>query len=153
MAEAERSNNDTWIQQWIEQQRLLLQQRSGQQPGGPSAQMHDLGHKWLDLGQAYLAGLEQFAHGTHPGGTTGSAFQLVTDFISGWRARLQSLATYEPKTSDSAASWSDVLRQLPPIGLAREHNVTLRELAEAHAEYERLEQALRTVLFGVQTDA
>jgi class III poly(R)-hydroxyalkanoic acid synthase PhaE subunit len=58
-----------------------------------------------------------------------------------------------PKPGDATASWTDLLRQLPPIGLAREHNATLRELAAACAECQQLEQALREMLLGVQTAA
>jgi class III poly(R)-hydroxyalkanoic acid synthase PhaE subunit len=48
---------------------------------------------------------------------------------------------------------SDLLARLPPIGIAREHSETWRELLAAQAECQRLEQELRAVLARVQADA
>ena len=157
MDEPDRSQND-WIRQWIEQQRLLLQQRNALHQEGTASpdlkqRVLDLGNKWLDLGQAYLSGLEQFANSAQPGAASSMGFKLGADFIGAWQTQWQSSTPTPAATDDGAALWSDVLRQLPPIGLAREHNVTLRELASAHAECQRLGQALRSMLFGVQTEA
>ena len=154
---------DDWIQQWIEQQRSLLRERSSQQRNAAGAaeemqrQVQELGSKWLEVGEAYLHGLRQFtqalpADSLAAATSAGGAFKLGEEFLSAWHGHWQSLAK-TPSQPDAAGVWSDVLRQLPPIGMAREHNAALRELAQAHAECQRLEQALRTMLYGVQADA
>lgn len=150
------SPSPDWIQQWIEQQRVLLRERDAQQrEQGASEQLRqqllELGGRWLDVGQAYLTGLQQFAAGA-PGPQASGAFKLGEEFLNSWRGQWQSLAASKP-ASDSAGAWSDVLRQIPPLGMAREHNAALRELAQAHAECQRLEQALQAMLVKVQTDA
>jgi class III poly(R)-hydroxyalkanoic acid synthase PhaE subunit len=161
-----------WIQQWIEQQRVLLRERSAQQrQEGASEelrnQLQELGTRWLDVGQAYLSGLQQFAGGTQAPGTV-PVFKLGEQFLSSWRGHWQSPGqdaaaqadhTGDDHTGDdntraeTMGAWSDVLRQLPPLGPAREHTVALRELAQTHAECQRLEQALRAMLYGVQNEA
>jgi class III poly(R)-hydroxyalkanoic acid synthase PhaE subunit len=157
MAEPESSDNRDWIQQWVEQQRLLLQQSNDQHHAGTSStfrqQAQDLGNHWLDLGQAYLNGLHQAANGGQhgAGAAAGIPFQVGTDFISAWRNQWQSSPFRA--ANDGASGWTEAVRQLPPLGLAREHHATLRELADAHADCQRLEQALRKILFGVQTEA
>jgi class III poly(R)-hydroxyalkanoic acid synthase PhaE subunit len=157
---------DDWIQQWIEQQRVLLRERSAaQRQGGASEELRnqllELGTRWLDVGQAYLSGLQRFTADTQAPGTV-PAFKLGEDFLSSWRGHWQALgpagapvdtAGANPTGADTSGAWSDVLRQLPPLGLAREHNVALRELAQAHAECQRLEQALGAMLYGVQSEA
>jgi len=160
------SPNPDWIQQWIEQQRVLLRERDAQQraQGVSEAlrqQLLELGARWLDVGQAYLTGLQQVADGV-PGAQAAGAFKLGEEFMNSWRGPWNSLADSwwgqsppkdKPAAPDAADVWSDVLRQIPPLGMAREHNATLRELAQAHAECQRLEQALRVMLFGVQAEA
>lgn len=153
MDESDRSHDD-WIRQWIEQQRILLQQRAALQGSSTDElrqQVQQLGDKWLELGQGYLAGLQAFTSGAP---AANPAFKLGEGFLGAWRAQWQSLSQVKPPESgDGASVWTDVLRQLPPIGIAREHTAALRELAKAQAECQRLEQALRSMLVGVQTEA
>jgi len=156
MDESDRTAKE-WIRQWIEQQRVLLQHGHALQPGQASAevrqQVFELGNKWLDLGQDYLTGLQQFAHGgtAEAASPAGAAAKAGEELFAAWQNQWQSLAKALP--SGAAGSWAELLRQLPPLGFAREHHALLQELAAAHAECQRLEQALRTMLFGVQTEA
>lgn len=164
MDESDRSRNDDWIREWIEQQRILLQQRAAQQPTGAAdgIRQHaaDLGSKWLELGQSYLTGLQQFAQtvGQTAGAAAGSSvpggagLKLGEDFLGAWRAQWQS-ASKAASPAAAAGNWSELPGQLPPIGLTREYNAMLRELASAQAECQRLEQAVRTMLIGVQAEA
>jgi class III poly(R)-hydroxyalkanoic acid synthase PhaE subunit len=149
---------DDWIQQWIEQQRALLQERSAQpRRDGASEELRDqlqaLGARWLEIGRAYLGGLQQFVSDAQaPAGPGTPMFELGEEFLGAWRGAWQS-HEQDAAAQSGAAVWSDVLRQLPPLGLAREHTVALRELARAQAECQRLEQALRTMWYGVQSEA
>lgn len=153
-----------WVQQWIEQQRAALQERSAQQrQEGASEELRrqllELGTRWLDVGQAYLTGLQQFT-GNPPAPASAAAAgsaKLGAEFLNSWRGHWQSLGKDRQPPPEgapaTASAWSEMLRQLPPLGMAREHNAALRELAQAHAECQRLEQALRAMLYGVQSEA
>lgn len=55
--------------------------------------------------------------------------------------------------SSLAQQAADVLGRMPPIGLAREQTEAWRELADAHARCQQIENELRAVLLKVQYDA
>jgi hypothetical protein len=155
---AEPPNSD-WIRVWIEQQRVLLQQRNAQLTADADPALRqrllELGTKWLDTGQAYLSGLQQFSATTEPaaGGSSSSAATLGEQVLNAWQGHWQSAANAGAPGPDSAAIWAQVLRQIPPVGLAREQHAALEELADLHAQCQRLQQALRTLLHQMQVDA
>lgn len=56
-------------------------------------------------------------------------------------------------SGEGAMQFMDLISRLPALGLAREQTETWRELLAAQAEYQQLEQELRTAWTKVQTDA
>lgn len=69
------------------------------------------------------------------------------DIVGAWHSAWAGAPT------GSMPRFSDLLDQLPPLGLAREQTQAWRDLAAAQAECQKLEQELRAVLLRVQADA
>lgn len=161
MTESKNDGSD-WIQAWIEQQREQLR-RAGM-PGvdaaadaasarqdGFSDQLRDIGMRWLEAGQAYLQGWQQFAQQRAAGAAAGeSPLKFGEDMLNAWQSAWPGAAA----ASDGATQqFADLISRLPAMGLAREQTEAWRELLAAQAEYQQLEQELRTVWAKVQTDA
>jgi Poly(R)-hydroxyalkanoic acid synthase subunit (PHA_synth_III_E) len=148
MSESNEVDGDS-IAEWIERQREKLRESAAQGATGSSAapDLTTLGQRWLELAKSYLEGLAQFAAaGTHarPG------FQLGDDLLGAWRIAFTSGSM---ATDAATERFADMLRRLPPVGLAREHTEAWRELADAQLECRRLEQEFKDVLTRVQSDA
>lgn len=136
-----------WTAAWIEQQRELLRKQTDNGAGlGEDAR--NLGERWLDLGRAYLGGLQELAQ--HADGRVPGSFKVGEEVLDVWRNAWNSAGFAQQSASRAL---SDMLGRLPPIGIAREHTEAWRELAATQAECQRLEQELREVLLGVQTEA
>jgi polyhydroxyalkanoate synthesis regulator phasin len=148
-----KATGDDWILQWIAQQREQLARIQTQVPSGDdlSAQMRDLGIRWLDVGQSYLQGWMQFArHSAAIAGASESSSKVAEEVFS----TLQGTWAGAASASEGAArQFADLLARAPALGLAREHAETWRDLMAAQAESQQLGQELRTVLAKVQSDA
>jgi class III poly(R)-hydroxyalkanoic acid synthase PhaE subunit len=159
----EKSNGSDWIGAWIEQQREQLRRagtpgaqstdQRGEQttdkPGaeGVSGQMRDLGLRWLEAGQSYLQGWQQFAQ-------QGSAGAPPLKFGEETLNAMQNAWAGATSAGEGASQqFADLIARLPAVGLAREHTEAWRELMAAQAESQRLQQELRGVWIKVQTDA
>lgn len=119
--------------------------------GAWTQEVRDLAEKWQALGQSYLSGLDQYTQ--QPGASAGQAgaqFKVGQELLNTWRGAWTAAGDAQQAAVDRFA---EVLARLPAIGPVREHTETWRELAAAQAECQRLEQELRTVLLGVQSDA
>lgn len=162
---------------WIKQQQEFLERLTGERDPEQlrkqldewwrSAGTHvgsngqELAAKLLELGQTYLQGLQQFAasaaSATAPDFTRPEMqqpFSVGADLMTAWRnARLATDYTAFGMTGAAAAPWLDAVGNLPPIGPGREYIIEARQLAAAHDECQRLEQALADVLRKVQTEA
>jgi hypothetical protein len=167
---------------WLEQQRDFLSRLAKEQDPSrmraelaqwwqqasarSSPQAQDLAGKLLDLGQSYLQGLQQFAQSAaasqqgQPGAATGMhgdaqpSFNFGLDLLAAWRnARLGADFTGLGTAGAFAAPWLDALSKLPPIGPSADYIDDARELAGAHAECQRLEEALTHILQRVQSEA
>lgn len=138
-----------WISAWIEQQRRLLQEAAGGQ-----AAVEDVGRRWLDLGEAYLAGLAQFgaAQGKADGAASAAAsgFKLGDDVLAAWR---NAWAGAEEEQAGMGRRLAELAERIPFLGLAREQAQAWRDLSAAQLECRRLGQELIAVLARVQTDA
>ena len=135
-----------WIADWIALQRKTLTQPShARSREGDAA---DVGKQWAEAGQAFFEGLRQFASGG-AGASIGAGmdpFNVGDALLGAWSG-----ATFLQSTIAEQAA--ELLKRLPPIGLAREQTEAWRELVGAHAECKRLEHDLRAVLAKVQMDA
>lgn len=146
-----------WIQAWVEQQREQLR-RAGM-PGDQSADnssgdgtapgesasdaARDLGMRWLEAGQSYLQGWQQFAQREAPG-------KVGEEMFNAWRSAWTGAAA---AGEGANRQFADLIARIPALGLAREQTETWRELMAAQAECQRLEQELRAVWTKVQGDA
>jgi class III poly(R)-hydroxyalkanoic acid synthase PhaE subunit len=145
-----------WVSAWIEQQRELLRQHSAAaasgRPDDVTDQVRDLGAKWLDLGQSYLAGLAQFAQSGSASGAQrpGSPLKMDDQWLSALRSTWSGAGAEQ---EGAARRFADVLGRLPPLGLVREHTEAWRELLAAQSECQRLERELNGVFSRVQSDA
>jgi hypothetical protein len=142
--------NGSWAQQWIDQQRALLDgltrsPEAGADPNGP-------GNQWAEFGKTYMAGLLQLAQaaGVASGaGDAGANFKPASEILDLW----QSTWSNSLAQVSAPGGWSDVLNRMPPLGLFREQTEAWRALAAAQADCQRLEQELAAVLRRVQADA
>lgn len=156
MTESKNDGSD-WIQAWIEQQREQLR-RAGL-PGadaasaseGASDQYGDLGMRWLEAGQAYLQGWQQFAQRSAGGAAAGETpLEFGEDMLNAWQGTWAGAAA---AGEGATRQFADLISRLPALGLAREQTESWRELLAAQTEYQHLEQELRTVWAKVQTEA
>jgi hypothetical protein len=146
-------SNGGWAQQWIEQQRALLDKLArSDSTGGASTGAEGMGNQWAELGKTYLAGLLQLAQGAGIAtgvGDAGANFKPAGEMFDVWRsAWSNSLAQ-----AVAPGGWSELLNGTPPLGLFREQTEAWRALAAAQADCQRLEQELAAVLRRVQADA
>ena len=161
MTESNNGGSD-WIQAWIEQQREQLR-RAGMpgatpQAGGGSAkadglsdQVRDIGMRWLEAGQAYLQGWQQFAQRGAAGAAAGeSPLKFGEEMLNAWQGTWTGAAA---AGEGATRQFADLISRLPALGLAREQTEMWRDLMAAQTEYQQLEQELRTVWAKVQTDA
>jgi polyhydroxyalkanoate synthesis regulator phasin len=173
-----KSENDgpDWIQAWIEQQREQLR-RAGMPGAGSTAsgstasgstesetrdheasgaeaisgQILGLGQRWLEAGQSYLQGWQQFAHRAAADATAGEApLKFGEEMVNGWQGAWAGAASAGEGATRQLA---ELIARLPTLGLAREHTESWRELLAAQTEFQRLEQELRGVWIKVQADA
>ena len=157
------STNDgsDWIQAWIQQQREQLgragtsgsngQAAEGAQANAFSEQVRDIGMRWLEAGQAYLQGWQQFAQRGATAAATGEApFKFGEEMLNAWQNTWAEAAS---AGEGATRQFADLISRLPALGLAREQTEAWREMLAAQAEYQQLEQELRTVWAKVQTDA
>jgi polyhydroxyalkanoate synthesis regulator phasin len=155
------SKNDgpDWIQAWIEQQREQLHRAgmpgagaaSGEKSAGVSDQYRDLGMRWLEAGQSYLQGWQQFAQRSAGGSAAGETpLKFGEDMLNAWQGTWAGAAS---AGEGATRQFADLISRLPALGLAREQTEAWRELQAAQAEYQHLEQELRTVWTKVQTEA
>lgn len=160
------SRSSDWTAAWIERQRELLRKQTAPKAGPQNApknapedaqtmtdEVRQLGEKWRALGQSYLSGLAQYAQ--RPGGAAhaseaGAQLKVGEELLDFWRG---AWTIAGDARQGSASHIADLLARLPLIGPAREHTEAWRELAAAQAECQRIEQELRTVLMGVQSEA
>ncbi|HEY0683955.1 MAG TPA: poly(R)-hydroxyalkanoic acid synthase subunit PhaE [Steroidobacter sp.] len=161
MTESTNDGSD-WIQAWIEQQREQLRRAgmpsSSADPATGSAsgdkvsdQVRDIGMRWLEAGQAYLQGWQQFAQRSAAGAAAGEPpLKFGEDMLNAWQGAWAGAAT---AGEGATRQFADLISRLPALGLAREQTEAWRELMAAQAEYHQLEQELRTVWTKVQTDA
>ncbi|MFC4309546.1 poly(R)-hydroxyalkanoic acid synthase subunit PhaE [Steroidobacter flavus] len=157
MTESKNDGSD-WIQAWIEQQREQLRRAgmpgagaaSGEKTSGTD-QYRDLGMRWLEAGQAYLQGWQQFAQRSAAGASTGETpMKFGEEMLNAWQGTWAGAAS---AGEGATRQFADLISRLPALGLAREQTEAWRELLAAQAEYQHLEQELRTVWAKVQTDA
>ena len=150
-------NHAGWAQQWIEQQRALLEQAAQAGAGkteGVFEQVNELRNQWAELGKSYLEGMMQMAQSLSPAADEpGAAFkptaQPAAEVFEAWKAAWSNswAQAYAP------GGWSDLLTRTPPLGLYREQIEAWRAVAAARGDVERLEQELAAVLRRVQVDA
>ncbi|MBM0103514.1 hypothetical protein JM946_02110 [Steroidobacter sp. S1-65] len=161
MTESKNDGSD-WIQAWIEQQREQLRRAglpgSGAEAGAAKAaadtisdQVRDIGMRWLEAGQAYLQGWQQFAQRSAAGTAAGeSPLKFGEDMLNAWQGTWAGAAS---AGEGATRQFVDLISRLPSIGLLREQSEAWRELMTAQAEYQQLEQELRAVWTKVQSDA
>lgn len=116
-----------WASAWVEQQRDLL-------------------HKSV-AAQEEEAGGEAAEPADRKAGAAGPA-DACGDLLKQWRGAWSNAQGVRP-----SGPFSDLLERIPAIGPLREHTETWREVAEAQARCDRLQQDLRAILFRVQHDA
>ncbi|MDY6944584.1 MAG: poly(R)-hydroxyalkanoic acid synthase subunit PhaE [Pseudomonadota bacterium] len=159
MTESNNGGSD-WIQAWIEQQREQLRRAGMPGADAPSAgagtdglsdQVRDIGMRWLEAGQAYLHGWQQFAQRGVAGVAQGEPpLKFGEEMLNAWQGTWAGAAC---AGEGATRQFADLISRLPALGLAREQTEAWRELLAAQAEYQQLEQELRTVWAKVQTDA
>jgi hypothetical protein len=159
MSEANSGGSD-WIQAWIEQQREQLRRAGmpgaqaaggGAKTDGISDQVRDIGMRWLEAGQSYLQGWQQFAQRSAAGTAAGEPpFKFGEEMLNAWQGTWTGAAS---AGEGATRQFADLISRLPALGLAREQTEAWRELLAAQTEYQQLEQELRTVWSKVQTDA
>src|SRR5688500_11282198 len=89
------SGGSDWIQAWIEQQREQLRRAGmpgsdaaggGAQTEAISDQVRDIGMRWLEAGQAYLQGWQQFAQQRAAESAPGeSPLKFGEDMLNAWQ--------------------------------------------------------------------
>jgi polyhydroxyalkanoate synthesis regulator phasin len=158
MTESKNDGSD-WIQAWIQQQREQLRRAgmpgadaaSGEKSAGGPDQYRDLGMRWLEAGQAYLQGWQQFAQRSAGGSAAGETpLKFGEEMLNAWQGTWAGAAS---AGEGATRQFADLISRLPALGLAREQTEAWRELLAAQAEYQHLEQELRTVWAKVQTEA
>ena len=160
MTESKNDGSD-WIQAWIEQQREQLRRAgmpgadaasaAGPKSEGVSDQYRDLGMRWLEAGQSYLQGWQQFAQRTAGDPAAGETpLKFGEEMLNAWQGTWAGAAS---AGEGATRQFADLISRMPALGLAREQTEAWRELLAAQAEYQHLEQELRTVWSKVQTDA
>jgi len=161
MTESKNDGSD-WIQAWIEQQREQLRRAGmpgadatntpgGAKADGPSDQYRDLGLRWLEAGQSYLQGWQQFAQRSAGGSSAGETpLKFGEEMLNAWQGTWAGAAS---AGEGATRQFADLISRLPALGLAREQTEAWRELLAAQSEYQHLEQELRTVWAKVQTEA
>lgn len=147
--EGMKSQDAQWTAAWIERQRELLRQQTDQSASS-SDEAHGIATRWLDIGRTYLGGLQDFAKQAANGEMPFGSFKVGEELLDVWR---NAWTAADAGQQSASRAFADMLRRLPPIGIAREHTEAWRELAATQAECQRLEQELRGVLLGVQGDA
>ena len=162
---------DAWAQQWIEQQRALLEQAAqsgakqsgakqaaGAEAGTGFEQINLLGGQWAELGKSYLAGLAQLTQGLGQGAGVGGSEQAggtahssaaPGEMLDHWRAAWSNAMSQ----ASAPGGWTDLLNRTPPLGLFREQTEAWRAVAAARGDMERLERELGAVLRRVQAEA
>ncbi|MBL8269692.1 poly(R)-hydroxyalkanoic acid synthase subunit PhaE [Steroidobacter sp.] len=156
MTESKNDGSD-WIQSWIEQQREQLRRAgmpgaaAGGKSDGVSDQVRDIGMRWLEAGQAYLQGWQQFAQRSAGGSSAGETpLKFGEEMLNAWQGTWAGAAS---AGEGASRQFADLISRLPALGLAREQTEAWRELLAAQVEYQHLEQELRTVWAKVQADA
>ncbi len=157
MTESKNDGSD-WIRAWIEQQREQLRRAgmpgadaAGGEKSAGSDQYRDLGLRWLEAGQAYLQGWQQFAQRSAGGAAAGETpLKFGEEMLNAWQGTWAGAAS---AGEGATRQFADLISRLPAMGLAREQTEAWRELLAAQAQYQHLEQELRTVWAKVQTDA
>lgn len=144
-----------WIRTWVEQQREQLRRAGGQSTGETSADpaahdVRDFGMRWLEAGQSYLQGWQQFAQRAHDSAGTESPLKLGEEMFNAWQKAWTGAAA---AGEGASRQFADLIAHMPALGLAREQTETWRELLAAQAECQQLEQELRAVWTKVQSDA
>lgn len=159
MTESTNDGSD-WIQAWIEQQREQLRRAgmpgadaasaAGAKAEGIADQYRDLGMRWLEAGQSYLQGWQQFAQRSAGGAAAETPLKFGEEMLNAWQGTWAGAAS---AGEGATRQFADLISRMPALGLAREQTEAWRELLAAQAEYQHLEQELRTVWSKVQTDA
>lgn len=154
-----------WAEQWIAQQRALLEQLSVTERAANDAAAADgvatgaaakdgaagtadsQSKSWSDLGIAWLRGIAQSLQPAGQGGA--GTFAPASEAFETWRA------AWSTSLANAAApgGWSDMLNRTPPLGLFREQTEAWRAVAAAQADCQRLEQEFAAVMRRVQADA
>jgi class III poly(R)-hydroxyalkanoic acid synthase PhaE subunit len=107
--------------------------------------------RWLEAGQSYLQGWQQFAQRGAAGAAAGeSPLKFGEEMLNAWQGTWMGAAS---AGEGATRQFADLISRLPALGLAREQTESWRELMAAQSEYQQLEQELRTVWTKVQTDA
>jgi class III poly(R)-hydroxyalkanoic acid synthase PhaE subunit len=140
------THESDWIAAWIARQRELLAESA--QSDAMHEEVQDLARRWAEAGQAFFDGLRQFAFmsAAGPHGLPFDPFNIGNTMLDAW----SNATLFQSSLAEQA---SEVLKRLPPIGIAREHTEAWRELTEAQAECKRLERELRAELTKVQMSA
>lgn len=124
MAEDGKPKQAEWTTAWIEQQREVLRKSVA------------------DSNQ----GVEGDGKAQAEAGPASSFDALLKTWRGAWSGAAD--ATFAP-----AGQFSGLSVRMPAIGPLREHAETWREMMEAQAECQKLEQELRAVIFRIQNDA
>lgn len=156
-----------WAEQWIAQQRALLEQLSVTERAANDAAAADgvatgaaakdaaaagtadaQSKSWSDLGIAWLRGIAQSLQPAGQGGA-GTFPPAASEAFETWRA------AWSTSLANAAApgGWSDMVNRTPPLGLFREQTEAWRAVAAAQADCQRLEQEFAAVMRRVQADA
>lgn len=122
---------EQWPEQWLEQQREALRQAA--------AARHNVSES--------QAGSEPAADSSTASAEPPRSFE---EMLKAWREAWSNAAGAQRV---SATQFADLLAQMPAVGPLREQTVAWRAVAAAQADYQKLEQELRSVLLGVQSDA
>lgn len=120
----EKPRQAEWTAAWIEQQREVLR-------------------KSVAEANQRVEGDEK----AHAGAGPANSFE---DLLKIWRGAWSGAAG---GMGAPGGQFSELLERMPAIGPWREHAESWREVVEAQAETQKLEQELRVVLFRVQSDA
>ena len=141
----QQTQSDDWVSEWIARQREALAQNASSPDQAATANPADMLRRWFEAGQRTFAEAK-----SQPGAATGAPFVDPFNIGGGMLGAWASAGLFQ---STFAQQTSDVFGRLPPIGLAREQTEAWRELAEAHARCQQIENELRAVLLKVQYDA
>lgn len=152
------SGRADWIQAWIEQQREHLrragtpsdQSADNAGPRSASDSAHDLGMRWLEAGQSYLQGWQQFAQRAQGVPAGDAPLKSGEEMFSAWQ---QAWAGVASAGEGAGRQFADLLARMPALGPAREQTEAWRELVAAQAECQALEHELRAMWTRVQSEA